>query len=316
MMYPGYLLNPGDMFQVDPERVMFATGMPKPSTAVKEDDAEASEDTVEASTGENDEAKSDKEKVAGEVEGAEGTEEEEDPRQVLKNLLAQSKSILASPREKLAAKRKQDLRAFQKSIKRTLSKSRSSTILTDSLEAQWLELQNQLNISRKEPSLPSDQDSKAAIARTDATANSAQTGNTEASGDRDVKDEDEDEVSEAERTAERNKQAATGRSSAQPLSDTIDTTGLSDRDLKDLRAALELLKDNPIDPSKPYLTPWQPREYMSAFAFIPRYLEVNQNICAAVYLRHPVARPGLAEVPTPFAEGTSASAFAWYLRRR
>jgi hypothetical protein len=317
MTYPGYLLNPGDMFQVDPERVMFATGMPKPSTAVKEDDAEASEDTVEASTGASDEAKSDEEKAAGEVEDAEGTEEEEDPRQVLKNLLAQSKSILASPREKLAAKRKQDLRAFQKSIKRTLSKSRSSTILTDSLEAQWLELQNQLNISRKEPSLPSDQDSKAAIAQTDATANSAQTGNTEASDDRDDRDDrDEDQVSEAERTAEPNNQAATGRSSAQPLSDTIDTTGLSDRDLKDLRAALELLKDNPIDPSKPYLTPWQPREYMSAFAFIPRYLEVNQNICAAVYLRHPVARPGLAEVPTPFAEGTSASAFAWYLRRR
>jgi hypothetical protein len=314
MTYPGYLLNPGDMFQVDPERVMFATGMPKPGRAVKEDDAEASEDTVEASTGESDETKSDENKMANEVEDTEGREEEEDPRQVLKNLLAQSKSILASPREKLAAKRKQDLRAFQKSIKRTLSKSKSSTILTDSLEAQWLELQNQLNISRKEPSLPSDQDSKATVAQTDATANSTDTGKTEAFDNRDVRDENQ--VSEAERIAERKKQAATGRSSTQPLSDTIDTTGLSDRDLKDLRAALELLKDNPIDPSKPYLTPWQPREYMSAFAFIPRYLEVNQNICAAVYLRHPVARPGLAEVPTPFAEGTNASAFAWYLRRR
>jgi hypothetical protein len=314
MTYPGYLLNPGDMFQIDPERVMFATGMPKPGRAVKEDDAEASEDTVEASTGESDETKSDENKMANEVEDTEGREEEEDPRQVLKNLLAQSKSILASPREKLAAKRKQDLRAFQKSIKRTLSKSKSSTILTDSLEAQWLELQNQLNISRKEPSLPSDQDSKATVAQTDATANSTDTGKTEAFDNRDVRDENQ--VSEAERIAERKKQAATGRSSTQPLSDTIDTTGLSDRDLKDLRAALELLKDNPIDPSKPYLTPWQPREYMSAFAFIPRYLEVNQNICAAVYLRHPVARPGLAEVPTPFAEGTSASAFAWYLRRR
>src|SRR4051794_18307647 len=234
MTHPGYLLNPGDMFQVDPERVMFAPGMPKPSTAMKEDDAEASEDTAEASTGESDEAKSDEEKVVGEVEDAEGAEEEEDPRQVLKNLLAQSKSILASPREKLAAKRKQDLRAFQKSIKRTLSKSRSSTILTDSLEAQWLELQNQLKISRKEPSLPSDQDSKAAI---------AQTGNTETSDDKNVGDEDR--VSEAEHTAEHNKQDATGRSPTQPLSDTIDTTGLSDRDLKDLRAALELLKDNP-----------------------------------------------------------------------
>ena len=29
MRYPGYLLNPGDLFQVNPERVMYATGAPK-----------------------------------------------------------------------------------------------------------------------------------------------------------------------------------------------------------------------------------------------------------------------------------------------
>ena len=29
MKYPGYLLNPGDLFQVDPERVLYATGAPK-----------------------------------------------------------------------------------------------------------------------------------------------------------------------------------------------------------------------------------------------------------------------------------------------
>jgi uncharacterized membrane protein YccC len=73
---------------------------------------------------------------------------------------------------------------------------------------------------------------------------------------------------------------------------------------------------NPHDPSKPYKTPWQPREWMSPFAFIPRYLEVNQRICAAVYLRHPVARPGLCEVPTPFSPTLSQLAFNWYLRRR
>jgi hypothetical protein len=317
MIFPGYLLNPGDMFQVDPERVMFATGMPKPSTMQNdepaEDDAKASEVAAEAATGECEDSKTDGEEAAAEAE-VKGAEEEEDPRQILKNLLAQSKSILASPREKLAAKRKQDLRAFQKSVKRTLSKSKSTTILTDSLEAQFLELQNQLNISRKDPSLPSDQNPRNTVPETDSNTSSTQTGNTEAFGDKDTRDEDQ--VSEAERTAERNTQAATRRTSPQSTFDTVDTTGLSDRDLKDLRAALELLHDNPIDPSKPYSTPWQPREYMSAFAFIPRYLEVNQNICAAVYLRHPVARPGLAEVPTPFAEGTSASAFAWYLRRR
>ena len=84
-----------------------------------------------------------------------------------------------------------------------------------------------------------------------------------------------------------------------------------------LRHVNEEERLNPLlDPRKPYLVPWQPRKYMSAFAFIPRYLEVNQNACAAVYLRHPVARPGLAEVPTPYPEGVNGSAFAWYLRRR
>ena len=326
MIYPGYLLNPGDMFQVDPERVMFATGMPKPSSSVAEEpvggETEESGDKAEAAAGEGDEAKSDEEKAALEAEEGEeavDAEEEEDPRQVLKNLLAQSKSILASPREKLAAKRKQDLRAFQKSVKQTLSKSKSTTILTDSLEAQFLELQHQLSISRKGPTLPSDQRATPAVPETDSITNSARTGNTEAFDDIDVNDEDQ--VSMARQTAERNRKVATSSPStpspsSSPSSDTIDTTGLSDQDLIDLRAALELAQDNPIDPSKPYLTPWQPREYMSAFAFIPRYLEVNQNICAAVYLRHPVARPGLAEVPTPFGEGTTASAFAWYLRRR
>jgi hypothetical protein len=316
MAHPGYLLNPGDMFQVDPERVMFATGMPKPSSAVAEESAEdaatASEDAVEANTddAENDQNVGDK--AAAETE--EGAEEEEDPRQILKNLLAQSKSILASPREKLAAKRKQDLRAFQKSVKRTLSKSQSATILTDSLEAQFLELQNQLQIARKEPSLPSDQDPKTNLRDADLTSDSAPAGKTEVPDD--VDSRYEDRVLEAERATERHTQVVTGSDSSQPSSDTIDTTGLSDQDINDLKAAFELLRDNPIDPSKPYLTPWQPREYMSAFAFIPRYLEVNQNICAAVYLRHPVARPGLAEVPTPFAESTNGSAFAWYLRRR
>jgi ribosomal protein S4 len=53
------------------------------------------------------------------------------------------------------------------------------------------------------------------------------------------------------------------------------------------------------DPSAPYRTPWVPRDYLSAFAFIPRYLEVNHNTGHAVYLRHPVAMPGQSEVSTP-----------------
>ncbi|RKF60003.1 putative 30s ribosomal subunit s4 [Erysiphe neolycopersici] len=68
--------------------------------------------------------------------------------------------------------------------------------------------------------------------------------------------------------------------------------------------------------SKTYPLPWRPKPYMSAFAFIPRYLEVRQNICAGVYLRHPVARPGLSEVPSPFPTEIMQLAYNWYLRRR
>ncbi|EPS45313.1 hypothetical protein H072_700 [Dactylellina haptotyla CBS 200.50] len=61
---------------------------------------------------------------------------------------------------------------------------------------------------------------------------------------------------------------------------------------------------------------WEPKRFMNLFAFIPRYLEVNHNICHAVYLRHPVARSGSAEVPNPFNHETMMLAYNWYLRRR
>ena len=312
MSYPGYLLNPGDMFQVEPERVMFATGEPKAAVtpvadgepdAETEASAETAEDVAEGEDVENSEMKIKADATAEEAA--------EDPRDVLKNLLAQSKSILASPREKLAVKRKQDFRAFQKSVKRLLSKSKSTTILTDSLESQFLELQNQLRINRDQPQLPSDQKPKATTPEAESITGSAQTGETKAFDDIDASDPEQQDI--ASRQVEVNRETVAAGAGAQI---SMNTKGLSDHEIADLRRALELLQDNPVDESKPYATPWQPREYMSAFAFIPRYLEVNQNICAAVYLRHPVARPGLGEVPTPFGEGTTSSAFAWYLRRR
>ena len=91
---------------------------------------------------------------------------------------------------------------------------------------------------------------------------------------------------------------------------------LSNEERRALERLIQEEMDNPVDPSKPYKTPWKPREFMSPFAFIPRYLEVNQNICSAVYLRHPVARVGSAEVPTPYPFSINQLAFNWYLRRR
>jgi ribosomal protein S4 len=300
MKHPGYLLNPGDMFQVDPERVMFATGAPKGTsdTSTSGDEEEEAEEETPSESEDDGAAASESQPEETKREG-EDEKAEQNPREVLKSLLAQAKSVLWNPSgDRLTARRKQHLRGFQKQVKRQLSRSHSSTIMSDSLEAQFRELKNQL--LRQPSQLPSEQaPSEYANARqstdqpqsTDRPSEQNPTPATSKPPSPNNKEEDEKEAEDAEFSP-------------------------TDSDLETLRRALSRLHFNPIDPSKPYATPWTPRPYMSAFAFIPRYLEVNQNICAAVYLRHPVARPGMAEVPSPFSEVTASNAFAWYLRRR
>lgn len=282
MRHPSYLLNPGDLFQVDPDRVMFATGAAKTkferreTRQLKQKDEEDAEGDSEAKSEDAAETKPDAEK--------------EDGRDTLKALMAQAKNIMSTDKEILPAKRKQELRGFQKAVRRVLSRSGTSTILTDNLEAQFSELTLMLNAKRAEKK-PAKQTKQA---KTDAEdSNAATSVESEAASDK---------LSEAFQAA------AEGAD--------VDASELTDEEFEVLKRALTQMRDNPIDNSKPYATPWRPRDFMSAFAFIPRYLEVNQNICAAVYLRHPVARPGSAEVPTPFGESISTPAYGWYLKRR
>lgn len=271
MIYPGYLLNPGDMFQVEPERVLFATGAPKDkkerragrklskkSSASEEDAAVETEQTSETSD------------TATATASSEGGEEPKDPRKELTSLLTRAKSMLANPKDALSAKRKQDLRAFQRALKRTISRTSTSTSLTDDLDAQLLEITSKLSLLSAPASTPTPTPSSSSP-----------------------------------------NQPQQPQEPQQPLPEE-----LSGDDKRALKLALQAARENPVDPTKPYATPWRPRPYMSAFTFIPRYLEVNQNVCSAVYLRHPVARPGLGEVPTPFNIETNQLAFNWYLRRR
>ncbi|KAJ5169015.1 uncharacterized protein N7482_004609 [Penicillium canariense] len=280
MRHPSYLLNPGDLFQVDPDRVMYATGAPKTAFERRETRQlkQKSEDAEGEAEGEEAEAV---EKPKDEKEGI---------RDSLKALMAQAKTIMSTDKEILPAKRKQELRGFQKAVRRVLSRSDTSTVLTDSLETQFSELTLLLKAKRaeKKPAKESKKDPKGE----DTTPSAAKKSEETASG----------ALSEAFQAA-----AEGGE---------VDTSELTDEEFDILKRALTQMRDNPIDNSKPYATPWRPRDYMSAFAFIPRYLEVNQNICAAVYLRHPVARPGSAEVPTPFGESISTPAYGWYLKRR
>lgn len=69
--------------------------------------------------------------------------------------------------------------------------------------------------------------------------------------------------------------------------------------------------------SKYAITPFNLPPYASAWIFIPAYLEVSFATCSAVFLRHPTARPGYSEIPTPFdADGEIMRlTWEWYADR-
>lgn len=66
------------------------------------------------------------------------------------------------------------------------------------------------------------------------------------------------------------------------------------------------------------LTPFHLPAYASPFIFLPAYAEVSFQTCSAVYVRHPTARPGYSEIPTPYdADGEVVRlAWEWYAKRR
>lgn len=287
MIHPGYLLNPGDMFQVDPERVMFATGEPKNNDisqvrkgrklrkSRKNENKKLAEEPSEtspaiASKPEEPIASPVMPELSGEEKEAAEAERRASLKVIFKDLMAESKSLQATTKDAPSANRKKELRAFQDHVRLAINKANRKSI--SELEGDLEELMEQLTIVTREKGV-SVEDAVDEKRRQDS-------GRSEKSLDR----TQADQITEEERVA--------------------------------LTEMLRETKENPINNTKSYATPWRPRPFMSAFAFIPRYLEVNQNICSAVYLRHPVARPGLAEVPTPFPYEVSQLAFTWYLRRR
>ncbi|KAK8187815.1 hypothetical protein HDK77DRAFT_494644 [Phyllosticta capitalensis] len=267
MKHPGYMLNAGDMFQVDPDRVLFATGARKDQNKYNKGMFEITAKSKPTKT-ESEDKPADAEKATSEAESSseqkELSPEEQEKRdeeardKMTKEVKDKLKTLqsrvdhLMKNTEELSPARKQELRGFRQVLRKMMSKAKGlNTFTTDDLEEKLDSVARRLAKPAKRPS--------------------------------------------SEEFAEQR---------------------LADHEESLLQEALTKLRENPFDRSKPYLTPWRPRPYMSAFAFIPPYLEVNQNVCAAVFLRPPVARPGMAEVPTPFPYDTNQLAFNWYLRRR
>lgn len=66
------------------------------------------------------------------------------------------------------------------------------------------------------------------------------------------------------------------------------------------------------------LTPFSLPDYSYPNIFIPAYIEVSFLTCSAIYVRHPTARPGYSEIPTPYdADGEIVRlAWEWYAKVR
>jgi hypothetical protein len=249
------------MFQVETDRVMFATGAPKPADQAKagrklrKSIRARAKLTTPQKVGKKAKKTLRKEKyVEAKEKAASGAE---DPasggwlsieeiraqrKEEFNSLLIRLDNALDERKNFSKAKRKQELRALRKEVLENMRGINKKTAKT---------LDDALNslLARMSISLPTPEQQAEASAEAEAA---------------------EQEIKAKEPTPEY---------------------------VQALREAMVRARENPVDESKPYATPWKPRPYMSAFAFIPRYLEVNHNICAAVYLRHPVARPNLAEVP-------------------
>jgi len=66
------------------------------------------------------------------------------------------------------------------------------------------------------------------------------------------------------------------------------------------------------------ITPFFLPQYASPWLYIPAYIEVSFLTCSAVYVRHPTARPGYSEIPTPYDADGAVIRFAWewYVQRK
>lgn len=70
------------------------------------------------------------------------------------------------------------------------------------------------------------------------------------------------------------------------------------------------------EPEKRWFTPWVPRQFVAAMAVLPHHLEVSHETCHAIYLRDPVARPNHSEVISPFSLDMHERVHMWYNYRR
>lgn len=307
MIYPSYMLNPGDMFQVDPESVLLCTGT-VPGRRRGKRRLYQNEQGMFASGSFQHLTKSGKAVPSRAESGA----QQPDPATTVATSPNANQELMADEEEKVAETAEEELTEEEAAVedddpaaatKKTILFLRAQSIDLEAHPPKGKKLsgkqKQELRLFRK--TLKSFL-SKARTMETSAIEDLQQQWSTMSERIEDVKGA----APTASEDAAKHDEANPGPSAPPPPGMT-QTPTTPDGD------------SVPIGPdgSPVSIGPqWTPKIYMSAFAFIPRYLEVNHSIMAAVYLRHPVCKPGFAEVPTPFHPETGQLTFNWYLRRR
>jgi ribosomal protein S4 len=140
MVYPGYMLNPGDMFQVEPESVMFATGAPKSRSAVARRIA-AEKKAARGETRTNE--PKDREPTIAEL--AAQAPREVTPAELKKQLQSLMEGVEDVLATEVKAKDKQKFREFRQAVKKAITMWKTSSPETVStLDAQFEFLKEQL----------------------------------------------------------------------------------------------------------------------------------------------------------------------------
>ncbi|KAI5453351.1 hypothetical protein NCC49_005830 [Naganishia albida] len=115
---------------------------------------------------------------------------------------------------------------------------------------------------------------------------------------------------EAETPAVKEEPTAEVSEESTPATDSASTESTSE-------AAAESTTDNVSKSSKPSVSADTAKAwftlpaYAAPHLFIPAYLEPNFKTCSAVYVRHPTARPGYSEIPSPYDADGEVMSLSW-----
>lgn len=98
--------------------------------------------------------------------------------------------------------------------------------------------------------------------------------------------------------------ATEGAETADPASGETPAAPADKNQKKTNRSSLKTKKELP---GRPFTVP----DYAAPFLFVPAYLEVSFATCSAIYVRHPTARPGYSEIPTPYDADGEVMRLTW-----